>query len=160
MIRKREYVVVLFALAIAGIVAWWAFGHTWRIESIPGDGLTPAKEVEYTGRLLYPYAGFIGVVALAAVAGILATKKYGRIVIGVLLAILAGSAVVQLVTDSGFIGWAIVAELALAVIAIAGVLTVLRGGSWPMFGGKYERTKPKEQESAWELLDRGEDPTV
>lgn len=158
--RKREYVVVLVVLAAAGVVAWWAFGHTWRVETIPSDGLSPAKDVEYTGRLLYPYAGFIGVVALAAVAGVLATKRYGRIIIGVLLAILAGSATIQLVTDSGLTGWAVVAEFALAVIAVAGVVIAVRGGGWPMFGSKYERAKPKEDASAWELLDRGEDPTV
>ena len=160
MTRKREYATVLLVLAIAGGIAWWAFGRTWRIETIPSDGLTAAKDIEYTGRLLYPYASFIGIVALASVAGILATRKYGRIIIGVLLAILAGSAAVQLITDSGPTGWALIAEIALIVITIAGAATVVRGGSWPMFGSKYERTKPKEAESAWDVLDRGEDPTA
>ena len=157
---RREYAIVLALLALAGIVAWWVFGHTWNVETIPSDGLAPAKDVEYTGRVLYPYAGFIGVVALAAVAGILATKKYGRIVIGVLLAVLAGSAVIQLITDSGLSGWAIVAEVSFVVIGVLGLVTAIRGSSWPMFGGRYERVRPREQESAWEVLDRGEDPTL
>lgn len=158
--RAREYLIVLLVLALAGVAAWWIFGLTWEVQVTPSDGMAPAKELGLTGRFLYPYAGFIGVVALAAVAGILATKKYGRIIIGVLLALLAGSAVVQIVTDFGVRGVAIGAEVALTVITGCAVVTVIRGSAWPMLGSKYERTKPKESESAWDQLDRGEDPTL
>lgn len=157
----REYAVVLLALALAGAVAWWLFGLTWTTIVIPADGVLPAKEVEYTGRLLYPYAGFIGVVALAAVAGILATKKYGRIIIGGLLAVFAGSACVQILTDSGGAGIALAATATLALIAIIGVLVIIRGSRWPMMGTKYDRAKTKKtDESAWDVLDRGDDPTL
>lgn len=159
--NRREYAVVLVALAAAGVLAWWVFGLTWSTVTTPADGMLPEQQVEYTGRLLYPYAGFIGIVALAAVAGILATKRYGRIVIGVLLAILAGSACAQIVTDSGVGGVAAIAEVALAVIAVLGVVTVIRGSRWPMMGNRYERTqRANSDESAWDVLDRGDDPTL
>jgi hypothetical protein len=42
------------------------------------------------------------------------------------------------------------------VVVDAGVLTILRGRSWPGLSARYERTPS----GMWDALDRGEDPTL
>ncbi len=54
------------------------------------------------------------------------------------------------------------------LIAVAGVLTIVRGRRWPVISGRYQA--PREQEKLppakepphqlWDTLDRGNDPTI
>jgi len=65
----------------------------------------------------------------------------------------------------------VLALLAGLLAAAAGLLTVLRGRTWPAMGRRYERAAatapaPARRQSdedraldAWRALDRGEDPT-
>jgi uncharacterized membrane protein (TIGR02234 family) len=77
-----------------------------------------------------------------------------------------GVADTDLTTDVVHV-WPVLAVLGGVLGIAAGVVTVFRGRRWPAMGRRYERTgaaapaAPEEHrtQSAWNALDRGEDPT-
>jgi uncharacterized membrane protein (TIGR02234 family) len=65
--------------------------------------------------------------------------------------------------------WGWIAMLGSVLFALAGVMALLRGPSWPGMGARYETpaaptaAATSADDSAleqWRALDRGEDPTV
>ena len=87
-------------------------------------------------------------VAGAGVVGILATKTWGRVPVGVAL---AGVGVAVLLTGS----WPG------ALLAVTGVYIALYGRGWRALGARYESpaARPRTEADVWDALDRGEDPT-
>jgi uncharacterized membrane protein (TIGR02234 family) len=125
---------------------------------------------------------------------LLAVRGPGRALVGLLMAVagglLAWSGVraltggLEAVAAQEFSGrgaltadvaaaWPVLTFLAGVLGVGAGLLAVLRGGTWPAMGRRYERTgaatpvhgarRPQTDEdraqAAWKALDRGEDPT-
>ncbi len=124
-----------------------------------------------------------GWVSLAAVAGIVATRSWGRSVvaaIGLLAGIVgAGAAVAYALSPGSFVdsaiglelgvdtsvvshavaGWA-VAVLGGAAVIVASGWTLARGRQWPTLGSRYERrSRSTRAVSAWDAQDLGQDPT-
>ena len=182
---RRGYAIALLLLALGGVVLLIAYGLTWADTQVPllagsNDAL---QQRDFTGRDLLPGAAISGWVALAATAGIIATRSWGRIVVAViaLLAGLmgAGAAIAFAVRSSevvsgalaGLAGGAPVAPvqvhpawlLALIgglLVVAAAVTTVLHGRSWPSLGARYERPPgDRPAANAWDALDKGQDPT-
>ena len=81
-----------------------------------------------------------GVVALAGVVAIAATRGWARALIG---AVLAAAGVASLPRG--------------ALLALAGAFVAVRGPRWPALGARYEVVT---EHDAWDALDRGEDPTT
>lgn len=184
-LSRRAYAGALVLLAAGGLVLLFAFGLTWATVEIPviagaGDAM---RQQAFSGRDLHPGAAMAGWVALAAVAGIVATRSWGRTVVAV-LAGLAGllavvvsvvhavspsravdDAVAQLVgpgSDAVAVstaGW-VVGALGGAVVLVAAGWTAARGRAWPTLGARYER-RPRGGHSVnpWDAQDLGRDPT-
>lgn len=97
-------------------------------------------------------AGFVGLgwLALAAIPGIVATRTWGRRIIG--SALIVASVLALLIG-----GWVPVTAAALGCL-LTGVVTVVLGPTWPTMGSRYERVR--SERSAWQTLDAGEDPTL
>jgi hypothetical protein len=95
------------------------------------------------------------VVAVAGVVGILATRTWGRIPVGVALALAGLTAALALHTE-----WVAVAGGLL--LAATGVLVARRGRHWRALGARYDAPtgRPPTDADLWSALDRGEDPTV
>ena len=122
-----------------------------------------------TGRELEPLVAALGVVGLAGVVGLLATRRRGRVAVGAVLAV-AGVAVLlrslgrltvpgaeevrRLLADSGRSGgvppaaavtavarpgWALLAAAGGLVLAVGGLGVVLRSRRWPTLSSRYER---------------------
>lgn len=123
MTSARTYLLVMLVQAVAGIacVAW-------------GTGAV-------TG---------LGWLALAAVAGVVATRTWGRRVVGVAVTVAGALAVT--------VGGLQPIALAAVTCTLTGVLTAVFGPRWPTMGGRYERAPSTR--SAWQALDAGEDPTL
>lgn len=181
---RRAYGLTLLALALGGLGLVVSFGLTWVTVSVPlllgSEGA--ARTVDLTGRALLPWAGMAGWVALAAIAGIIATRSWGRVVVAV-LGLLAGlvgvagavlfgvdpgagaaSAVPDVpaaeATVAGTTGAWLLAALAGLVVAAATGLTIVRGRAWPSLGSRYERgAREKRTLSDWDAQDLGQDPT-
>ena len=183
----REYLVVIAGLLVGSLACVVLAGSGWATAELTTT--LDTTDIQVAGRELVPIAAAVGWLGLAAVVAIHASRRIGRVVIGMLLTA-AGLAV------SGWAVWraldlkaaaeraaasgdavptvtgtvpaaAIGTALAGALICAAGIATVLRGSRWPALGRAYERPATREAATgaapspreAWGALDRGDDPT-
>ena len=157
--------------------------------SVDGDGasanvtsgfgaLMDLAAAPVTGNQVFPLGSACAILAIAAVAGVLGTKGWGRRIVGGValaagIALVAGPARVA----AGF-GWPaeieesatqvrfapIVIACAAGVAIVVGSSCVIRFGTrWPSLSSRYGRTQGAAMtgsEDPWEILDRGDDPTV
>ena len=104
--------------------------------------------------LLFAAGGESGTWAFVALAGgvaVLATRTWGRLVVGVALALSGVAAAASAWPDQAGVAGG-------AVLAATGAYAVARGRTWPVLGARYE--PPQRREDPWSALDRGEDPTL
>ena len=184
--RRGPALAVLLCLLGAFLVLV-AAGRTWLsgVEALPAP--LPARDVALTAADLGLALQALGLVGLAGVPALAATRRTGRVVVGVLL-LLAGVLVVVRAagvlldpdaaadaasTDPAGLSltaWPAVAGAGGLLLAGAGLLVAVRGRRWAALGRRYEAPGspvPLEPETAgpvaerelWEALDRGEDPT-
>ena len=139
---------------------------------------------ELSGRDLFPGAAMAGWVALAAVAGIVATRSWGRVHRGrrrparraspgagaavafglapepaIDAAVAAGVGRGASAPSQAVAGWAAAVAGGVVVIAASG-WTLVRGRRWPTLGTRYERRSRSERAlSPWDAQDMGQDPT-
>lgn len=182
---RRPYATALLLLAAGGVLLLWAYGLTWGTAEVPllAGAADTTRTQQLSGRDLFPGAAMAGWVALAAVAGIVATRSWGRGIVaavGLLAGIAgAGAAVAFAIAPESFIdsavaggagagasvpsqavaGWAAAVVAGVLVIAASG-WTLARGRRWPTLGSRYERRSRSERAlSAWDAQDMGQDPT-
>ena len=127
---RRVFASTLIALAISGGLSIWLGQDT---------------SVSALGWLL-----------LAAIAGIVATGRFGRRVIAVIVA-LSSLALVMTGWSATWTGLALVAAAALG--AFAAVMTWVGGADWPGLSRRYARGADRPADP-WSELDAGRDPTT
>jgi hypothetical protein len=153
-------------MAVGAIGLIVAYGMTWTATVVPLiEGTDDAvREESVSGRDLYPLAGAAGWLALAAVGGIVATKRWGRVLVAVVALVAgAGGALGGLATATdearSGVGW-LIALMAGALVSGAAAAVVVRGRTWPTLGSQYERrSSGAARMSAWDAQDSGRDPT-
>ena len=182
---RRTYATALLVLAAGSLVLLWSYGLTWSTAEVPllAGAADTTRIRELTGRDLFPGAAMAGWVSLAAVAGIVATRSWGRTfvaAIGALAGLVgAGTAVAFAVSPGSFVdaavgldlgvdmsvasaavaGW-VVAVLGGLAVVLASSWTLVRGRRWPTLGSRYERrSRSTRAVSAWDAQDMGQDPT-
>lgn len=164
------------ALVLVAVSRSWL---TYRFGTAP----LPTREVDVTGAQLARGARVLGLVGLAGVAALPATRGHARTAVGALLTA-AGAGVIAVVArvlldpaqallDNGppdthlagapdLGGWPYAAILGGLLLLAAGLLAVVRGRRWQGLSARYdapaETPRPGEA-SLWDALDRGEDPT-
>lgn len=171
-------VAVLGVAAGAGLVLLGA-SRTWWVEVVPRAAPLRPEEIGHTGGSLAPLLPALGLVALAAAGGLLATRGIARRLVGVLLAVVAVAVVVlvlQALANPVVLGWPIACLGGALLVGAAGALAVRDGDRWPVMGSRYGRgaslpggspdapaaqKQPAADSSAalWDALERGEDPT-
>jgi hypothetical protein len=174
---RRAFGVALILLAAGGLLLLVGYGRAWAHAAVPlvagVDGAT--KQVDVSGRELLPLAAASGWLVLAALAGLVATRSWGRTAVAIVAVIAglagAGGAVAFAVgpgrlVESAVGSTSIDVTLAWIVALAGGVLTLLgagwavaRGRGWPVMGARYERATPRTARSDWDLQDMGKDPT-
>lgn len=167
----------LAVLAIGAILVLVSYGATWETAEVAvfaGAGPSPTTTVALTGRELAPLGAAAGLVGLAGVAGILATRRWGRRIVGAVVALsggaagaialafgLAGGAFVEAslgarglapsstAAAASTLWWVAAVAGGLAMLA-AGLLAITRGPQWPGLSSRYERdgTGPREAPGA------------
>ncbi|MDT0276931.1 Trp biosynthesis-associated membrane protein [Blastococcus goldschmidtiae] len=198
---RRELTAAVLGAVLAGTLALIAGGQAWATVTAERRAPLPPVSAGLSGADAAPLVPAAGLVLLAAAVALLAVRGAGRVGVG-LLAAAAGGAVAwsglraltggldDAATDlPGLSGatvdgiaadvsatWPLLAVLAGLVAVATGVVTVLRGRTWPGMGRRYERdesgtapaqagaaARPRTDEDravdAWKALDRGEDPT-
>ena len=202
--RREIGASVLLCLAGSVLVLSGA-GRTWAVVELAGRAPLPDATVRLSGAELAAGVRALGLVGLAAVLALPATRRLGRVAVGVLL-LLAGSGVVALVVrvladpavaltgagvaagrpdggvsrsqDAAVPGVVTMTSLPVVcliggvLLAVAGLLVVVRGRRWSSLSSRYEPPvgaapdpldapageRPPDR-AVWDALDRGEDPT-
>ncbi len=186
MTTRRELTLAIVGLLVGGGLLLLSAGRTWATvgRAAPFHGSVAAS-----GGSLVPATTAVGLLALAAVAAVVATRGMLRVLTGAVVfaagvavaALAAGGVsaadVVAAAGPHGQLGavapgppelsaWPWVAVGGGAVLAAAGLLVAVRGRRWSAMGSRYDAPTPARRRAvdpevaAWEALDRGEDPTV
>lgn len=133
----------------------------------------PGRTAVGSGAEVAPAARALGLVGLAGVVAVPATRGIARRVAGVALVLAgAGAAVATVLAapgpevrdvapDAAAGGpWWVASLVGACCLTVAGSIAVSRCGRWPSMGARYEAPGSLGRDDAWAMLDRGEDPTV
>jgi Tryptophan-associated transmembrane protein (Trp_oprn_chp) len=175
---NRPRLLTLLACLAGSALALYAVTRTWSVHLTPRPGLSDLREAR-TGTDSEPWVTGLAVVALAGTGALLATSGWLRRAVGVLLAlaglgVTAGAIVGRAGLDPGSAGaggtvWPVACAVGGLLILLGGVIAAARGHQWPGMSARYDRkpaaagTNPPvaaDHRSAWDALDRGDDPTV
>lgn len=172
---KRALWVIVVALLLGAAALWGSSELTWFAEhrGLPLGGTTLHTETgsEYSGALVP-----VAVLALAAIAGVVATGGWARRVLGAVV-VLAGGAVaatgvvgIDLSGGDDYPTMSILAGRGLAVLAgvllaAAGVFVVRLARRMPRLGERYaapgkQRAVRDSDTELWDRLSAGDDPTT
>lgn len=171
---KRAYLLAMVILAAAGGLLLLATGMPWLIaDGIGQAALGPAGQQQWSGEQVAPLARAVGLVALAGIAGTVASRGKGRIAVGVVLALAGVVGAWSAITTAEApvapsspgepvhaTAWPWLAFAAGAVIASSGAVVASIGARWPGLGSRYQRDAARAARSPWEALDDGQDPTA
>ncbi|MFP5218277.1 MAG: Trp biosynthesis-associated membrane protein [Actinomycetes bacterium] len=185
---RSGLVTALLLVLLAGVALLVSTAGPWVTGLDRRPPPLPDTVLEIGAGEAAPAVRALGLVVLAGVPALLATRATGRTAVGVvLLTAAAGSAAAALGPALDPAGAAPVTAtqvdatvrpyLALAgalLAAVAGLLTLAGGRRWPALGRRYdapttggspapeaaERDRPVEGAGAWDALDRGSDPTT
>lgn len=181
MSSRRELRAAVGLCLLGSALLLLALSRSWLAYRYAAPAPLPARQLTVAGSQLAPGARALALLGLAGVAALLATRGLARALVGLLVAVagFAAAAVVVRVllapgravagvaaadgeplgTDLG--GWPYVALAGGVLVAAAGLLVVVRGRKWAAMPARYDRPEQAEggQLSAWDSLDRGEDPT-
>ena len=160
---RRELAGAVVGAAAAGALALLAGSQSWAAVTAERRAPLPPVAGVLSGADAAPLVPATGLVLLAAAVALLAVRRAGRIVVGLLLAtaggVLAWSGVRALtgglddaarglpgvggpagdVTVDVAAAWPVLAVVAGLLGVGAGLLVVLRSRSWPAMGRRYER---------------------
>ncbi len=173
--RGQLVLAVLACTAGAGL-ALYASSKNWAVDLTQRPAPLPPVRTARSGGDFVPWVPALALISLAGAGALVATRRKGRLLVGVLLA-LAGSGVVAGAvyglavagdaTGSTGPGWPLVALSGGLVIVAVGALTLWHGQGWPTMGARYERAGSAAPVSAqddsakvWDALDQGDDPTI
>ena len=164
----RELAGVVAACALGGGLVLGAAGRTWLRISAQRRSALADVTLSLSGRSLEPLVAGLGLVGLAGVVGLLATRRWGRLVVAALVALSGLVVVVQALTrvaapgtaaaqklleDSGragglaanpaitttaFPAWPLLAAAGGLLLVLGGLVALVRSRRWPSMSARYE----------------------
>ncbi|WP_346053689.1 Trp biosynthesis-associated membrane protein [Amycolatopsis dongchuanensis] len=172
---KRPLWTLAVLLLLGAAALWGASRLVWSAEQ-HDRGVRGVVLETHTGAQVQGALVPLAVLAVAGVAGAVATGGWPRRVLGVLLA-LAGLWACWLAVDglsfggfpAGTPGWQIFTGRGLALLGgilvlLGGLIATRKAGSMPRLGARYaapsvKKTARDPDTELWEALSEGEDPT-
>ncbi|TQM44700.1 Trp biosynthesis-associated membrane protein [Pseudonocardia cypriaca] len=154
-------------LVLSAVLLWAGSATVWYRVLRPG-----AAPVELTGASVAPWLGGTALLALAGVAGVVATGGVLRRLVGALLGLTGAGVLVlgvrALLTDpnaTDATGAPLLAVAGALVLLAVGIAVLVRERRLPRLGARYaapgeRRVERDPDRAAWEELDEGRDPTV
>ena len=188
MTARRELSVAVLLCLLGAVLVLAAGSAGWLVVQVAPQAPLPTTTTRLTGGALVPVRA-LGLLALAGVIALLAAKKLGRTLVGLILTVAGvGIAVVtgQVLTDpSGHASVTAASITSVSVtaapwpcaaggllIALAGALVMARGRRWAELSDRYDTPEARQQRAQsvapdqplaeralWEALDKGDDPT-
>jgi uncharacterized membrane protein (TIGR02234 family) len=187
--RRRWALAVTLALGVVGAaLVLLAAGHTWEWGRAAFQQGTLA--VSATGRQVTAAPSALALVGLAALVAIFAVRGRGRVTVTALLTLSGAGAIAAcalgardttalndaasrasglsgtVATGVSHTAWPWVAALGGLLLAVAGLIALTQGRTWPGMSSRHEPPTPRptrpdpRPEDLWQALDRGEDPTA
>ena len=155
---RRELGLAVALCLLGASLVLVAAGRVWTRVEVFASALAPARTAGATGAEVVPGLGALGLVALAGVVALAATRRAGRTAVGlVLLGVGAVVMATALRADGALAaftnaaqgggqvsdvvlttGWPLVAALGGALVVAAGLLVATRGRHWAALSQKYE----------------------
>jgi uncharacterized membrane protein (TIGR02234 family) len=165
---RRELTAAIAGGAVGAALMLVLAGRPWVTVTAPRTPPLPPLVHVISGSTAEPLLTALGIVGLAGVVALLATRSVGRVVVGVLLAAAgilaatrAGAALggitsaraESLLSGAGPVvgvpahariaaathqGTVVVVLIGALLLAAAGVLIVVRGSRWPAMGARYD----------------------
>ncbi len=162
MSARREFTLAVVLTAVAGVLGLLAGGRTWvDLLVVRAAPLPPVTEA-VSGAAAAPLVPGLALVVLAGAVGLLATRRWGRAGIGLVI-LAAGTAMAAaaapwvgdlapgraldvavdvglpagVVEVSGGSG-ALLAVLSGSLAALLGIATLARSRRWPVMGARYD----------------------
>ena len=185
---NRELAGAVLLCLVGAFLVLVGAGRDWVVVDVAGNGLLPPRRLGVEGAELVAGVRALGLVGLAGVVALAATRRWGRVVVGVLLAVVGVGVLLSVVgTDlaaeaarSASVGeaggtagdarttlWSPVTAFGGLLLVAAGTLVAVRGRRWAGLGRRYDAPAARPAPAApvgdaqlWEALDRGEDPTA
>jgi uncharacterized membrane protein (TIGR02234 family) len=166
-VRKGPLLAALLCVAGASVVLVGA-GRAWVLVEVAGSPLLPDRQVAVDGTDLAPGLRALGLLGLAGVPALAASRGRGRLLVG-LVVLLTGLGVLAVTTrllisglgdlalltaavrDAGTpdgvatatTGWPVVAALGGLLLAAGGLLVMVRGPRWAALGRRYDAPAPE-----------------
>ena len=186
---RRELGTAVLLCLLGAVLVLAAGSAGWLVvQQVPAPPL-PTTTTRLTGGELVPVRA-LGLLALAGVVALLAAKRVGRALVGLILllagvgiALLSGDVLVHPRAHTTSTGAGLSTTLAPwpcalggLLIALAGVLVIVRGGRWAALSKRYDSPAARQEQATstaapgqpdqpiaeralWEALDKGDDPT-
>ena len=155
---------------LGSVLALLAASRSWSHRVIDHGPALPLESISRTGEQLAPGLRPLALTGLAAVVALLAARRWGRRLVGlIVLGCGVGICALSLAdrdSSSHGTGWPLLSLLGGAVLAGGGVLALLRGHHWGGLSGAYRTPAARADEApvtdkgVWDAFDRGEDPTA
>lgn len=186
---RREVTVAVAVSALGAGLALLASPQVWvQAQAVAGTGVGRVL-LSASGTELAPAVSGLGLVGLAGSVAVIAVGGWARLATGVLLAGAGAGIVASCVTVTADLtgalsgqsklpagatlalgsasasAWPWLALLGGVLLGMAGLLVTARGRRWPGMSRRYEAPGAptpavgSDPRTAWEALDRGEDPT-
>lgn len=172
----RAYLATLLVLVVSGLAAVWSLTQPW-VTATNNSGFGD-QTTTVSGASVYPLSLAGAWIGLACAVAVVATSRLIRQAVGFVIsvaavAVLVGSvsfifaSEVELATEAGRVAaasaerssaWVVTAACGL-VMFCSGLLVARYGARWRSLSSKQSGTQQR-MPTAWEALDRGEDPTA
>jgi hypothetical protein len=151
----RKYLLTIALQSILAVAILWVGGLIWG--TVQGELVSQ----DLVGSDLDSFIFAVWAVSLAVVIGVLATRTWGRRILGTMGTVVAASGIYSLIVldKDGLNALWVVAIVLSSGLVITNLIITFSSKNWPTLSGKYSRSAPPEQD-AWALLDAGVDPTL
>jgi hypothetical protein len=151
----RKYLLTIIPQSILAVILLWVGGLSWG--TVQGELVS----LDLVGSDLDSFIFAVWAVSLAVVLGVLATRTWGRRILGTMGTVVAAAGIYSLIVldKEGLNALWVVAIVLSAGLVITNLIITFSSKNWPTLSGKYSRSAPPEQD-AWALLDAGVDPTL
>jgi len=172
---RREPLLAALLCVLGAFVVLVGTGRAWVLVDVDASALLPSREVSVSGADLAPGLRALGLVGLAGVPALAASRGRGRLLLGLVL-LLVGASVLAVVVrlQVGGMGlgglalvsdpvreaggaqgesfnltvWSVLTAIGGLVLLLAGLLVIIRGRQWAALGRRYEAPAVREEVAA------------
>jgi uncharacterized membrane protein (TIGR02234 family) len=181
---RRGLLLAVVGIAVGGGLVLLAAGREWAHATVKVPAGTAAV-LHVDGHSVASSLPAVGIAMIALAAAVLAASGVMRRIVGLVVLAIGATTFGVAITARGQVsdalerrevgaagipvhatanGWWLLVALGGLITLVMGMLTVVRGAQWSGLGAKYDApaaaARPKDPAmSAWDALDRGEDPT-